>query len=158
MTLVSKNALTFVYLQCFGQPDAIQCLAFPANPGRTQFRSEGTRKAFRDKLEHHRRVSDDGNSIVFGFVKRMFVRRKREQVKGAGIAKRATMTAVLCSVRTFVPGLLIRRPYIDQILDRKKIWEIRGARTNIREQRCVGAGITGTGLDRLQWWSARHSA
>ena len=34
-------------------------------------------------------------------------------------------------------GLIIKSPYIDQILDGKKKWEIRGSNTNIRGKICL---------------------
>ena len=41
-------------------------------------------------------------------------------------------------------ALLIRRPYIDKILDGKKTWEIRGAKTNIRGTIALIASGSGT--------------
>ena len=40
-------------------------------------------------------------------------------------------------------ALLIRSPHIEKILDGKKIWEIRGSRTDVREQ--VGLVRSGSG-------------
>jgi hypothetical protein len=40
-------------------------------------------------------------------------------------------------------ALLIRRPWVDKILDGKKTWEIRGSRTNIEGQ--VGLIASGSG-------------
>jgi hypothetical protein len=37
------------------------------------------------------------------------------------------------TVKPMMRALLIRHPWIDMILDRKKTWEIRGSRTAIRE-------------------------
>ena len=41
-------------------------------------------------------------------------------------------------------ALLIRRPWIDMILDGKKTWEIRGSRTSVRGQIGLIASRTGT--------------
>ena len=41
-------------------------------------------------------------------------------------------------------GLLIRCPFIDQILDGKKVWEMRGSRTLVREQIALIASASGT--------------
>jgi hypothetical protein len=41
-------------------------------------------------------------------------------------------------------ALLIRRPFIDMILDGKKSWEIRGSRTGIRETIGLIASWSGT--------------
>jgi hypothetical protein len=40
-------------------------------------------------------------------------------------------------------ALLIRRPWIDLILDGKKTWEIRGSRTSVRE--AIGLVASGSG-------------
>ncbi|MGO9775947.1 MAG: ASCH domain-containing protein [Terracidiphilus sp.] len=41
-------------------------------------------------------------------------------------------------------ALLVRSPWIEQILERKKTWEIRGSRTNVRES--VGLIRSGSGM------------
>ena len=41
-------------------------------------------------------------------------------------------------------ALIIRRPWIDMILDGKKTWEIRGSRTSVRETIALVASGSGT--------------